>query len=208
MGARRLALFAAIAAAGLSAGGTAALSLAQNSDQPPASKVAPATSTSMGFAALARAQRADDRLPTGVLARFGTDNPTGPQVDPSTARKVGHVADADLYVAEGPSSFCTLSVDAAGWSGGCTSKARAASGEPQVSFGLVESPDGDDYRVWGVAPDAVASAAIVTKGGARVPVPIQDGAFDVTTDDPGTSFVWTDAQGIEHAQPVVLPPAR
>jgi hypothetical protein len=67
---------------------------------------------------------------------------------------------------------------------------------------------GNDYRAWGVAPKNVVRAAIVMMDGTRVPVSLQDGAFDVTTDDPGTSFVWTDEQSIEHSQHVLLPPAQ
>jgi hypothetical protein len=209
-GLRRLPLVAAISAAALSAGATAALSLAQQDDSnAPVVIEASSGGDTDGFAALDRAQNADDRLPAGVLARFGPDNSTGPNVDQSTARKVASVEKTDIYIAEGTSSFCTINVrDDGGWSGGCTAKTRADSGQPQATFDLVDSADGNDYRVWGVAPSDVKSAALVLKNGTRVPGPIEDGAFSVTTDDAGTAFMWTDAQDIEHSQQVVLPPTQ
>lgn len=199
---RKFSLAAAIAAAALSAGGTAVVSLAQNDSAPAQRGDAPEA----GFEALQRPQRTDDALPSGVLAKFGPENSNGPRVNPGTARKVARLATGDIYLAEGPDSLCTISASAAGWSGGCSSKANASNGEPQVGFGLVESADGNDYRTWGVAPDTVRSVAVELRDGTRVRGTLTNGAFDITTDDAGVAFIWTDAQRIAHSEAVVLPP--
>lgn len=71
---RNFSLAAAIAAAALSAGGTAVVSLAQNDSAPVPRAEAPRT----GFDVLQRPQRTDDALPAGVLAKFGSENASGP----------------------------------------------------------------------------------------------------------------------------------
>ncbi len=193
----RLPLAAAITAALLAALATTLSSVAQDdhSSSPQAN-----AGSGKQYAAMERAQRAGDQLPPGVLKRFGPDNARGPKVDAKSSRKVARVDKSEIFLATGPESFCTISVAAGGWTGGCTSKQAAASGEPQVSFDFVESADGNDMRTWGVAPDGVRDASVVTSDGSRV-----DGAFDVTTDDPPASFVWTSADGAQHTEPVPLP---
>lgn len=70
----------------------------------------------------------------------------------------------------------------------------------------MESADGNDYRTWGVAPNGVRTVAVELKDGTRVEGALTNGAFDITTDDAGVAFIWTDAQRIEHSTAVVLPP--
>lgn len=200
----RLSLVAAVCAAIVAALATSVIGIAQSGPEPTATSAAGANS----YPALERAQTTNDRLPDGILRQFGPDNARGPQIDPASSRKVGKVDRSDIYVATGAESFCTVSTDAGGWSGGCTSLARSASGEPQPTFDFVESADGNDHRVWGVAPAGVKSAAIVMSSGKRVDVPVVAGAFDVTTDEAGNAFTWSDADGVEHTQSIPTPPKQ
>jgi len=118
-------LVVALVAALLAALATAVVSTAQDEPTRPQTRDAVRDK----FEGLRRAQQARDRLPDGVLARFGPANEAGPRVDASTTRRLVQVNSGEVLIARGPGAVCSINVGAAGWSGGCTSDGRAARDE-------------------------------------------------------------------------------
>lgn len=199
-----MSLVVALLAALLAALGTAVISTAQDDASQPSAR----DHVKDKYKSLRRAQQSEDKLPDGVRARFGAANASGPKVDEKSARRFAKIGRDEVFVARGAGSVCSINVNDAGWAGGCTTDGRATRDEPQVSFDLVEAPDGNDYRVWGIAPDTIRELELILPGGGRMGVPLIDGAFSVTSDEPAAAVAWTTVDGVAGMQPALQPPTQ